>query len=372
VWKRRLRLAKEQLPKGVVLDEPMLHALLSSAVREGLLDSDPTVGDGFVRQIMRGQPRPDLTENAYEHLVLGGRVFAPWWLPRGWRGELAERELIVQTGPARDEDLVEAPGLSPGLALAMLRDRGQFWSRDDLVRRYEDFMAAFRAWEATGGKSFEALQILMTLKDTVGVPSDEYTPEQLSAWQTVSAAYGALRPVLYCHRDYRRVLTSSLQNGALSGLPLDPATASASALPLPTSSQGHIVLLRVACKQLRRVPIGSTLRETVAIAASPEAHDMRHKLVQWTNVIRRNQADPAATVLRDVERARASLKTSRTLARVGEYTTIIGVPAGVAGVLLMGPLVAIGGLAISVVGGVALGGQKLVERINRWAMYGQV
>lgn len=36
-----------------------------------------------------------------------------------------------------------------------------------------------------------------------------------------------------------------------------------------------------------------------------------------------------------------------------------------------GPSVAIGGVAVSVVGGAALVGQKIIARMNRWAMYGQ-
>ncbi len=108
------------------------------------------------------------------------------------------------------------------------------------------------------------------------------------------------------------------------------------------------------------------------MARSPEAHGLRHKLAQWTEAIRNNQADPLTLVLSEVEHARQSLKTAKTLSRVAEYSTIIGVPAGgIAGLFLAGPLTAIGGLAISVVGGVALGGQKLIEQMNRWAMYGQ-
>ncbi len=364
-------MSTDDLPNGAVLDEPMARALLYSAVREHLLDDDPIIGDGFVRHLMSAPPREHLIANAFEHLVLSGRILVPFWFPGEWKGELVERGLVVPTDAGVDDDLVEAPGLSPSLVLAMLRDRGHTWSHKELVERYDIFMSAYRTWEAMGGKSFEALEIRNILRKIIPISPDEYSSEELAAWNAVSEAYTALKPVIGCHQAYRRVLTSSLQNAALSALPLDAAAVSAGELPLIDTSAERIVLLRVACKQLQRVPIGGTLRETIAVALSPEAQGLRHKLTDWTETIRANQADPTAVVLEDIGKARKSLKTAKTLTRLGEYSTIIGVPAGVAGLFVAGPLVAVAGIVVSILGGVALGGQKYIERMNRWAMYGQ-
>jgi hypothetical protein len=232
-------------------------------------------------------------------------------------------------------------------------------------------MATYRAWEATGSKSFEGLEIRMALRNILDIRPEEYSPEELSAWNAANEAYVALKPVLACHRDYRRVLTNSLQNEALSALPTDAPTIPAAELPLVDTTAERTSLLKIACERLRRVPVGSTLRETIALAASPEADGLRHKLTEWTAAIRHNQVDPATVVLDDIEKARADLKTAKTLSRLGEYSTVIGVPASVVGLFVAGPLVAIGGLVVSVVGGVALSGQKYIERMNRWAMFGQ-
>jgi hypothetical protein len=107
------------------------------------------------------------------------------------------------------------------------------------------------------------------------------------------------------------------------------------------------------------------------MSVSPEAEDLRHKLVQWTETIRENQTDPSTLILDDIEKARSHLRTAKTISRIGEYTTIIGVPAGLVGLFVAGPLVAVGGIAISIIGGVTVGSQKYIERMNRWAMYGQ-
>jgi hypothetical protein len=45
-----------ETPTGVVVDEPMGRALLYAATAEGLLDNDPTIGDGFVGRLMSHRP----------------------------------------------------------------------------------------------------------------------------------------------------------------------------------------------------------------------------------------------------------------------------------------------------------------------------
>src|SRR5215208_2132753 len=176
----------DDLPNGSVLDEPLAHALLYSAVRERLLDDDPTIGDGFVRRLLSSPPDERLVADAFEHLVLSGKVFVPFWLPQDWHGTLMEQGLVVPTDIALEEDLVEAPGLSPSLVLAMLRNRRQAWSHEDLIQKYDAFMTTYRAWEATGGKSFEGLEIRMILRNIIPIAPDEYSTEELAAWNRVN------------------------------------------------------------------------------------------------------------------------------------------------------------------------------------------
>jgi len=349
----------------------MVHALLYAAVQEGLLDGDPTIGDGFVRRVMRSPPDQGVLAHALEHVVLSGKVFAPFWLPREWRGELFERELLVPRDPGLDEDLIEAPGLSPALALAMLRARGHRWSQEDLLERYESLMTAYSTLEGAGGPTLEELKIRMALRNVIPIAPEEYSQEQLAAWTATEEAYSAFKPVLDCHNAYRRVLTHSLEVGALSALPLDTMAASLAGLSLAETSADRMLLLRIACKGLRRVPIGTSLRETIAMATSPEGQDLRHRLALWSESVRLNEAESAATVLGDVDAARRSLKNAKSLATIGEYSTYIGVPAAIVGAFVAGPLVTISGVVVSVVGGAVLVGQKLIERMNRWAMYGQ-
>ncbi len=187
------------LPTGTVLDEPMARAPLYSAVQEGFLDNNPTVGNAFVRTILRSAPSATLIKNVFEHLVISGKVYVPFWLPRDWHGALLEEGTIIASDPGLDDDLIEAPGLSPSLALAMLHDRGQVWTQNDLVGRYDAFMEAYRIWEATGGKSFEAMEIRMIFKDIAPIKPEEYSAEQLASWKAVSEAYEAFKPVIACH-----------------------------------------------------------------------------------------------------------------------------------------------------------------------------
>lgn len=53
-------------PGGVVLDEPLAHAVLYAALSEGLADSNPQIGDGFVRGILRHPPSQAQLDAAFE------------------------------------------------------------------------------------------------------------------------------------------------------------------------------------------------------------------------------------------------------------------------------------------------------------------
>ena len=356
---------------GAVVDEPVARALLHAAVREGLVDGDPRIGDGFVRHLLSTPPSEHLVHDALEHLIIAGKIIVPFWLPQEWKGELFDRGLVVPTESASEDELIEAPSLSPDLALAMLRDRGVEWTHEELLNRYQAFLDAYRNWETAGkGKSFEGIEIRMALRNIIPLEDDDFQPEELAAWNSVQKCYRELRPLLQSHEAYRRVLTASLRMSALSALPILDSTTSPMDFSLIEGSEAQIILLRVTCNQLRRFPTGATLKETIDLSESTEAGALRLKLSEWTEAIRTNDADPVAVILADLERARKELKTAKTLQRLGEYSTIIGVPTTVVSLFVAGPLVAIGGLVVSVAGGIALGAQKTIERMNRWAMYG--
>jgi hypothetical protein len=350
----------------------MANALLYMAICEGLLDDDPTIGDGFVRKLLSNHPPEQVVSDALEQLILGGKVFVPFWLPSRWNGELLERQTVVPIESPAESEFIEVPQMPADLVLGMLRSRDAHWSHAELADRYQAFRKAYSDWEAiSAGKSYDGLEIRMALRGIWPIEEKDYTAEQISAWQTVQEEYRQLRPVMDCVEAYRRVITTSIQFSALSALPvIGPHSLS---LETPSASEGleRRALLRVTCKALRRVPIGNTLRETIHLAASPEAQGLRIKLTSWTERLRQGEFEPAAIILPEVEKARKSLATAKTLFRVGEYSTWVGVPVAIAGAFLTGP-VGIGiGVTVSVIGGLALTGQKVIERFNQWAMYAQ-
>jgi hypothetical protein len=164
---------------------------------------------------------------------------------------------------------------------------------------------------------------------------------------------------------------------ALSSLPISASSLKPLELAELADTAETSTLFRIVCKQLRRVPVGSTLRETIQLAMSPEAKALRRKMTEWTEKLREGQLEPAVLVLKEYEKGRSSLRGARTLARTGEYLTWLSIPAAAASELLTGFLSAgLAGTAVGVTmataGTMALVGQKRVEHSNRWAMYGQV
>jgi hypothetical protein len=125
-----------QIPNGVVLDPPKARAILYAAVQEQLVDSDPAIGDGFVRDLLTHPPSRGLVEEAMEQLVIGGRILIPqsWGvvLPPSWQGELFEKGIFAPLPYLPDHDLVEMPQISSEIILGLANARGGNWSEDKM------------------------------------------------------------------------------------------------------------------------------------------------------------------------------------------------------------------------------------------------
>jgi hypothetical protein len=110
-----------ETPTGVVVDEPMGRALLYAATAEGLLDNDPTIGDGFVGRLMSHRPSQEALEESFEQVVLGGKIFFSSFLPNyDGKGEIFEQQLIDSAPWLPREQLIEVSQISPDLVLGML------------------------------------------------------------------------------------------------------------------------------------------------------------------------------------------------------------------------------------------------------------
>ena len=358
------------VPAGVVLDQPLADALLYAAIRERLVDDEPSLGDGFVARLLRTPPPQHLIEASFEQLVLGGTAFVPFWLPPGWAGELFEAGSVLSAEMTDEYAELEVMGLPAEVVLGMLSARGVAWSEEQLSQRYGAFLDAHGAWEQIAeGKSFDGLEIRMALSGVLRDELVEYSAAQIAAWKAVQAELGQLRPVLDCVDAYRRIVGASMARDALSSVPIVPSSISTPDIGKLHPEGEHLRLLRVTCQALRRVPIASTLRGTLEIARSPEAHALRQRLAAWTAAARELNGDAADIALREIESARKCLTSSKRVARIGEYATWFGIPVSIAGAVFTGPIGIAAGIIVSVAGTVALGRQKLVERANRWAMF---
>ena len=361
----------KETPSGVVLDNPLAEALLFAAVRERLVDDEPSIGDGFVARLVQRPPPQKLIDAAFEQLVLGGAAILPIWMPPHWNGELFETGTISTARSPKNGNAIEVTSLPADVVLGMLAARGVAWSENELQERYESYLHAYRHWESVAEeKSFDGIEIRMILRGITKDKFDDYTSEQLAAWEQLKGEYEKVKLVYNCIKDYSNVLGISLEANALSSVPV---VASSLKLDEPVALPAGIErlqLFRISCNALRRVPIAQTLRETLMIARSDEACDLRAKLAQWAKASRTEDIDAAQLAIKEIGLARKALSGAKRAARIGEYATWIGLPVAVAGAFITGPIGAIAGITISATGAFAVGAQKTIERFNRWAMFG--
>jgi hypothetical protein len=353
----------------VVLDEPEARALLFAAVQEGLVDTDPRIGDGFVAGVIRGGPAPELLDRALEQLVLGGKIWTPFPLPEDWHGELFESGTVV--GAPRwkaDEDLLES--IDGNLILEMLRVRGQALHPETYDSILARLFVAMDRWSSLTDESLMEFNIHRVVQQSLGfTPSAD--PILLEAAAELSEASSAARPISDCVETYSRIIGTALEFDALSSLPFRAQPGPLLKLKeAPDDSGERMVIANVVCRELRTTPRASTLRGTLTLASSAEAVALRSKLNTWTDCLRcgDNRID---VVRREIEYAQRELVMARTWVAAGVFYTVIALPVSM--LSSVSPVIAAAlNWTVTVGGVVAAGASANLLRRNRWAMLGSV
>jgi hypothetical protein len=356
-------------PSGVVLDAELSRAFLYAAYHEGLLPGDDLVGDGFPRTRLANTPRKHVIASAFEQLIVGGRIFMPSWVPREWHETL--RDMCAEPIDRADDDPIEVVGLSPEVILGMMEARGVVWSLKEFEDKVGRYLEAAKALDSVAnGQSFEGLAIRESLASIGWLNIDlPYSGKQLAAWEQLQVAHASVRPVDQSVSEYRTVVTAALRLRALSAIPVRD-TGRQLAPQVLTDSAQQVQLLRMSCEQLQRLPVPTSLKQTLHVARSPEAAAMRSKLAAWSQQLAAGNVEAATLVLSDAADASRQLQMAQSFSRGGQLVTWIGLPVSVAGLVIAAPALAAAGVAVSVGGGIALGSQKVLEHFGRWAMYG--
>jgi len=295
-------------PTGVVLDQPLAHALLLQAFDEGLLPGDDLVGDGFPRSLRSRRLAPTLTEMAFEQFILGGKVYVPFRVPSEWQEHLSAIGIVPVTPDADHE--IEVGELDPDVLFGMLAQRGQTMTAERWGELLAKADAAIEEWErvAPVDSSFNGGWVSRVVAQVFKQPPP--STEEQAAWNAMQDAYEPIKLAVRCIDDFASVLATSLKLGALSSVPLRPAGRDADApvaVPQASDTAQQTKLLRVTCRQLQRLPAPSTLQQTLHVAASPEAAALRERLASWSGRIHGGDVDEAAMIADEVAGARRHL-----------------------------------------------------------------
>jgi hypothetical protein len=141
-----------------------------------------------------------------------------------------------------------------------------------------------------------------------------YSKAQLAAWDRLQAAYSSIEPVVDCVSDYRTVVTTALRLDALSAVPVKGSSHQLAPQMLSGTSQ-QVEILRISCRELQRLPVPTTLKQTLHLVRSPEAAAMRTKLARWSQELTAGNTEAAALVLPDVADAQRQLSFAKSSSR---------------------------------------------------------
>lgn len=363
-------MSKNETRPGVVVDRPTGNALLHMAITEHLVDDDPTIGDGFVRQLLDHPPSHELALTAREQLVLGGRIFVPFWLPPSWDGELFESGVIEGLPYIGEEDLVEVSDLPAEVILQMLHTRGQLWDLSALMERYEEYRLSYEAARTVLTQhQLNASEVYMKLAPAIN-PNLAFSVEQKTAAVRFRSASAALHPAIRCLDDYKSVLTHSISQGSLSALPIHICS-STQLITRPTEDiQERTQILYLACETLELSPTAATLRDTISLASAEASDEFRHRLDRWTQLLRSKPDKAMRKIDRIFKRARAANVVRRKMGKGGQLLTGVGVTSAIAGFFTANPIVTGAGVVATLGGGVLLAGDKAIKLRTKWASFG--
>jgi hypothetical protein len=365
----RLHVTDEVSPlSGVVLDEPRARAIFYLAAREGFVDDRPSLGDGFVQRLWDDPPSPRLIDDALAQLVIGGHVLTTLWVPNEW--ETLERDRIIAPirGASSDNTLIqEVFTVATPVLHRMMQERGHVWSLQELESRLHEFAAAFENWIRIAPMSPTGFEVLVALQGIRGNEIEEWPSAKKTAWERVKSAYHGIIPASYCARAYQEITRAAAQHSAFSGLPA--AAVGDDVLPrADIDAAEQQVILQVAFRELRKVPIGRTLEETLEIASSKPADVLRSKLVEWTRMVRVMDGS-FNSVLRDIRDAQRELEAAASLSVAGNWLTGFGVAVELVDVIVpfLGKAL---GLTASAAGVLLWGIGKDYQQRNQWAFVG--
>lgn len=292
----------------------------------------------------------------------------PFWIPDNWKGELLEKGIIESTPHIKEEEKITIESLNLSIILVMLHSRGYYWTIDELLVRYDEFARKYKAWkEVSNGRDFNVFGALYKLEElTLNIKHSPVINERLNEIQD---EYRKLNPVFKVIEEYSNVITNSLNLSAMSALPINYSQNEDVLVSKLSDTTQKNVILRISSAKLDIAPIGYTLLQTVKMAESQEANHYRNKLDEWTKVLRNDDVNKYQSVYDDIKRSRKELSFSKSISRTGEWCTCIGV-----GTTCLTPILpAIGaiGIAVTILGGVCLAGDKALNFHNRWAMFGK-
>lgn len=354
-------------PNGVVVGEPQGKAILYYAIKEGLADNNPYIGDGYVKNILNNPPLAEVRDSAYEQLVIGGKIYLPFWTPKDWKGSIFETGLVESLPSIKEKEKVLVESLSDSTILYLLRERGYNYSLIDLIQYRDEFMEKYKKWEEVSNNvDYNVVYSLFYLAN-IESPGT-YTEQQYNKSVELTNAYDKIKPIVKIFDEYSSIITHAMNLNAYSSLSIETTNASNVSILSPKDIRQEQALLQISCNQLNAAPIGYTLKQTIEISNSTETAAYRSKLDEWVSSLKRGGRDDCQKIYDDINYCLKQLNFSRFLNRTGNFLTYIGVPMSILG--MFNPAIGISGLVLSVVGGIGLGTEKYINEANKWAMFG--
>lgn len=321
-------------------------ALLALALQEGLLEVDDRATDGVFRPLREFKVPERVSALLRENLLISRSFVLPVGMHDAFRGDAIDRGALRLV--PRSEGGSPDEFFSWDVLLSALLLRGRRYTPATIVDRLRRAAESVAVLEKLG--LIEQLGLGTTLDGDLGVDvvrravDPDFPPMpglHRKAVLEYREASSESAPIVSAVEDIRQTVAAAHAGGARALLPAGLAPASPvetevaptqlAAPPDLTCTGQEFQLYRFVMTSLRRVPIGATLSDTIAVRDTPAGRAFSEQFDRWTSIIQTGSPEPWAEIAREIEQARAAIKDATALP--GRLATYGSVPVNAAGLV---------------------------------------
>lgn len=364
---------------AAVIDRYSMEAYVGMAYAEGMLFSSKQT-DGVFEKICQKKTDYRICQQLLEQIVLTPTLAfhnCPDFLWDAFDGYLIDEGCLISLNDPEPEIPDQVESLSLDIIAGLIRAAGCNIPPSQFGPLADAALAALEEEEEYIRKTGKEAPNLMSKqfidifnKANLQIPH-KYSDDEYEAQRLRNERYTAFKPVGDALSEYLSVVKSAETHNMLVKTPQFP-DAGLNQLTNPQFVKGdqseELILFRIVAEHLGKTTYRPTITGSLQLAKDPATVALREQLQLWRNELPKGNEQQLKAIQKDILHAQKSLSRLSGIQTIGTITTWLGVPVGIAELILSLPPVL--GYTAIIVGKISSAETMDVMHQYKWAMFG--